>query len=75
MFICVQDDEVTNAGKGSNLTASGHVECDASAMDGQTGAFGAVGAVPGKFKVENSIKSNASNVLIVVVGSAGRLNR
>ena len=47
----LQDDEVTNAGKGSNLTEAGHVECDASVMDGQTGAFGAVGAVPGSCRV------------------------
>lgn len=38
---------MTNAGRGSNLTEDGHVECDASIMDGDTGAFGAVGAVPG----------------------------
>lgn len=38
---------MTNAGRGSNLTEDGNVECDASIMDGDTGAFGAVGAVPG----------------------------
>lgn len=45
----MQDDPSTNAGRGSNLTEDGHVECDASIMSGDTGAFGAVGAVPGKF--------------------------
>lgn len=29
------------------MTEDGHVECDASVMDGNSGAFGAVGAVPG----------------------------
>lgn len=29
------------------MTEDGQVECDASIMDGDTGAFGAVGAVPG----------------------------
>lgn len=29
------------------MTEDGHVECDASVMDGDSGAFGAVGAVPG----------------------------
>lgn len=43
----VQNDPCTNAGRGSNLTEDGDVECDASIMDGSSGAFGAVGAVPG----------------------------
>ncbi|OAE27983.1 hypothetical protein AXG93_1062s1150 [Marchantia polymorpha subsp. ruderalis] len=45
----LEDDEITNAGKGSNLTEEGSVECDASVMDGLTGAFGAVGAAPGTY--------------------------
>ncbi|ERM95164.1 putative threonine aspartase isoform X1 [Amborella trichopoda] len=43
----LEDDASTNAGRGSNLTEDGSVECDASIMDGHSGAFGAVGAVPG----------------------------
>lgn len=43
----LEDDEHTNAGRGSNLTEDGHVECDASIMDGLTGAFGAVGGITG----------------------------
>ncbi|KAL0547852.1 hypothetical protein IC582_012281 [Cucumis melo] len=49
----LEDDPATNAGRGSNLTEDGQVECDASIMDGDTGAFGAVGAVPG---VRNAIQ-------------------
>ena len=41
-----QDCEACNAGRGSNLTLDGVVECDASAID-DAGAFGAVAAVPG----------------------------
>lgn len=48
----LEDDPITNSGRGSNLTESGHVECDASLMDGISGAFGAVGSVPG---VKNAI--------------------
>ncbi|KAK2650355.1 hypothetical protein Ddye_017844 [Dipteronia dyeriana] len=49
----LEDDPSTNAGRGSNLTEDGHVECDASLMDGDSGVFGAVGAVPG---VRNAIQ-------------------
>ncbi|CEG69447.1 hypothetical protein RMATCC62417_05523 [Rhizopus microsporus] len=43
----LEDDPITNAGYGSNLTIKGTVECDASIMEGARGTFGAVGAVSG----------------------------
>ncbi|GAX81109.1 hypothetical protein CEUSTIGMA_g8543.t1 [Chlamydomonas eustigma] len=42
----LEDDPITNAGVGSNLTFEGFVQCDASIMSGD-GLFGAVGAVHG----------------------------
>ena len=42
-----QDAELSNAGRGSNLTLNGSVECDASVMEGEQSLFGAVGCVSG----------------------------
>ena len=50
--LSLKDDPSTNAGRGSNLTEDGSVECDASIMDGKSGSFGAVGAVPGTCMIE-----------------------
>lgn len=68
----LEDDPSTNAGRGSNLTEDGHVECDSSIMDGDSGAFGAVGAVPG---VRNAIHIAALLAKEQILGSSllGRL--
>lgn len=69
----LEDDPCTNAGRGSNLTEDGNVECDASIMDGRSGAFGAVGAVPG---VRYPIQIAVSLVKEQMMGSSllGRIN-
>lgn len=41
---CMEDNEITNSGFGSNLSLDGTVECDASIME-ESGRSGAVGAV------------------------------
>ncbi|GAB2271677.1 hypothetical protein Dimus_006507 [Dionaea muscipula] len=63
----LEDDPHTNAGRGSNLTEDGHVECDASMMDGESGAFGAVGAIPG---VQNPIQVAALLLRGQMMGSS-----
>lgn len=44
----LEDNDITNAGIGSNLTVDGRVECDATIVD-HFGRSGACGAVPSKF--------------------------
>lgn len=43
----LEDNELTNAGYGSNLTLTGNVECDATIID-HLGRSGSVGAVSSK---------------------------
>ncbi|CAG0884220.1 unnamed protein product [Cyprideis torosa] len=43
----MEDDGITNAGLGSNLTHSGTVECEAAVMETCSGMSGCVGAVSG----------------------------
>lgn len=52
---CLEDDVLTNAGYGSNLSISGQVECDASLMDGTDLMFGSVGAIQ---SVKNPIEAS-----------------
>lgn len=51
-LIVLENNPLTNAGFGSNLTTDGFVEGDASIMDGKTLSFGGCGAIR---KVKNPI--------------------
>ncbi|KAL1967932.1 hypothetical protein VTN77DRAFT_2349 [Rasamsonia byssochlamydoides] len=62
----MEDREITNAGYGSNLTADGIVECDATIMD-HLGRSGAVGAV-------SQIKNPISAARVVLDGQSKRLS-
>ncbi|KAI9146500.1 nucleophile aminohydrolase [Paraphysoderma sedebokerense] len=68
----LENDPCTNAGCGSNLNLDGYVECDASIMSGDDGAFGAVGAVRGiknPISVAAELLKNSRNHYL----SAGRI--
>ncbi|KAG9156867.1 hypothetical protein Leryth_025883, partial [Lithospermum erythrorhizon] len=65
-YLVLEDDPCTNAGRGSNLTEDGHVECDASIMDGDSSTFGAVGAISG---VRNAIEVAALLTKDQIMGS------
>ncbi|XP_018328264.1 threonine aspartase 1 isoform X2 [Agrilus planipennis] len=49
----LENNSLTNAGKGSNLTIDGYVECDAAIMNGRTLLYGGCGAIQ---KVKNPIE-------------------
>lgn len=58
----LENDGCLNAGYGSNLTIDGQVECDASVMS-DSGGFGSVGAVSGRFPTTILMPKNSDGNL------------
>jgi beta-aspartyl-peptidase (threonine type) len=64
----LEDHPAFNAGLGSVLTESGEVEMDASVMDGETlaaGAVGAVSGVPNPIRLARAVLDEGREVLLV----------
>jgi L-asparaginase / beta-aspartyl-peptidase len=62
-----------NAGYGSALTEAGTVECDASIMEGErlaAGAVGAVGGVPNPIRLARKVLDDGRHVLLVGEGAS-----
>lgn len=51
-IIELENGELTNAGKGSNLDLNGNVSCDASLMDSESGGWAGVGCL---YNIQNPI--------------------
>ena len=68
----MEDNEAFNAGRGSKLNIFGHVEMDASIMDGGTSNVGAVASVSGirhPVTLARHVMENTSHVLVVSKGA------
>jgi beta-aspartyl-peptidase (threonine type) len=68
----LEDDPLFNAGYGSALTEAGTVECDASLMEGErlaAGAVGAVSGVPNPITLARRVLEDGRHVLLVGAGA------
>ncbi len=69
----LENNPLFNAGYGSVLNLAGEVEMDAAIMDGQSGAFGGVGAiqkVANPVSVARKVLEETAHVLLVGAGAA-----
>ena len=68
----MEDNPAFNAGRGSKLNIFGHVEMDASIMDGGTSNVGAVASISGirhPVTLARHVMENTSHVLVVSKGA------
>lgn len=72
VIMLLENDSLFNAGKGSVLTATGTVECDASIMDGATleaGAVAGVGHIKNPIISARLVKDSSNHVLLTKRGA------
>ena len=68
----LEDDPLYNAGKGSVLNAEGHIECDASIMNGKGLEAGAVAGVTGiknPVRLARSVMEQSPHVMLISRGA------
>jgi len=68
----MEDDPLLNAGRGSALTEAGTIECDASIMEGEqlaAGAVGAVSGIPNPIRLARRILEDGRHILLVGPGA------
>ncbi|MGA2623955.1 MAG: isoaspartyl peptidase/L-asparaginase [Bacteroidota bacterium] len=68
----LEDDETFDAGRGAHLNAAGHIELDASIMDGKTfhcGAVAAVQNVKNPISLARKVMEESEHILLVCRGA------
>ncbi len=68
----LEDDPLYNAGRGSVLNAEGHIECDASIMDGrglEAGAIAGVTGIKNPVRLARAVMEKSPHVMLISKGA------